>query len=423
MQLYDYNPKKEAFLSLILELYPTDEQKQKIHDYIIATNFVYDYIIKLMDDKYIDYINDESHSKFLSRFDCNKAVVELQKDSKELQNIPQHILTQVFVRAITGYKMYLENLANHPIQHFPNNITNSFSIDLGNSFYIKDNYITLPGFADKSSVGLRVGKIKCQNRGIDSTKINLYNGSIYIDNFGRYYFYATYKVFRQQFNYNKTKCIGIDLGYRLDGSNTIVCSDGTRYNLPDIKHLEARTKYFQSEYEKIVSNRIAKFGENSVDHISNKEKEMLNKFRIAHRKIYDTLDTFYNQSTIDIIKKNPEAIVIEDKFAEDLKIKSKYNLINYGYTSCGKIGEMIIYKALLHYIPIYVADRNFKSSYICSSCFHVNTKDLKQKQIFRCEFCGKIIDRDLNASINLENIYNFRHSFLNYNMFIKDIIM
>ena len=398
MNLYNYDKDNETFLSLILEIYPTVEQKEKINDYIFKTNFVYDIIIDWMDDLYVKYMNDEINTKYLSKFDCDKKILELQEQNPYLQDVPQHILRQVFVRASVAYKRYLEKLSNHPKIHYPNNITNSFSIDLGNSFYIKDSYITLPGFANKSSCGKRVGPIKCQNLGIDSTTTKLYNGSIYIDNFGKYYFYATYKVNRIEFNYPKSKVIGIDLGYRLDGSNTIVCSNGSIYGIPNIQHLVSRVKYFQANQD-------------------------LDKFRIAHRKLYDTLDTFYNQSTINIIKKNPEAIVIEDIFAGELKKGSKYNFIDYGYISSGKIRLMLIYKASLHKIPVYIAHRNFKSSYICSRCYHINSNDLKQKKIFKCEYCGYEIDRDLNASINLSNLYNFRNNFINYNSYIKEIIM
>ena len=409
MALYNFNKDEQAFLSNQIELYPTEEQKNKLQKYIIATNYMFDIIIDWMDNKYINYLNADDQYKFLSMFDCQKMIKELRLKDQFLIDIPLHILEACYNRAIYAFKAFLDKgrRHTHPIKHYPNNIIYSFDIDLNCSFYIKNGYLTLPGFANKSSKGERVGSIKCQNIGLDTSINKIYNGSIFMNNIGRYYFYYTYKVDRTAFNYPKTQPLGIDLGYRLDGSNTIVCSDGSIYKLPDVRHLISRIKYFQSEYESTA----------------NRESENFHKFQLAHKKLFNVLDTFYNQATIDIIKKNPEAIIIEDCFARDLKIRSKNNFINYGVTSSGRIRTMIIYKAFLYRIPVYIANGNFESSYFCSRCYRLSIMDLKQKKIFKCQYCGYEIDRDLNASINLRNLYIFRDQPNILNSYIKEIIM
>ena len=58
------------------------------------------------------------------------------------------------------------------------------------------------------------------------------------------------------------------------------------------------------------------------------------------------------------------------------------------------------YKCKLRGIELIIADRFYPSSKICSQCGDIK-KDLKLKdRVYRCN-CGLIIDRDLNASINL----------------------
>lgn len=48
-------------------------------------------------------------------------------------------------------------------------------------------------------------------------------------------------------------------------------------------------------------------------------------------------------------------------------------------------------------------DRFFPSSKICSSCGNVKS-DLKlSDRTYHCTECGLVIDRDLNASLNLRN--------------------
>jgi putative transposase len=51
---------------------------------------------------------------------------------------------------------------------------------------------------------------------------------------------------------------------------------------------------------------------------------------------------------------------------------------------------------------VVVVDRFYPSSKTCSHCGEIK-KDLKLKdRIFECK-CGFVIDRDINASINLMN--------------------
>lgn len=45
-------------------------------------------------------------------------------------------------------------------------------------------------------------------------------------------------------------------------------------------------------------------------------------------------------------------------------------------------------------------DRYFPSTKTCSSCGHVQEVPLEERT-FRCEECGLVVDRDLNAAYNL----------------------
>ena len=63
--------------------------------------------------------------------------------------------------------------------------------------------------------------------------------------------------------------------------------------------------------------------------------------------------------------------------------------------------RQIEYKAELYGIEVMVADRFYPSSKTCSCCGNVK-KDLKlSDRVYRCDCCGNVIDRDINASINL----------------------
>jgi putative transposase len=48
-----------------------------------------------------------------------------------------------------------------------------------------------------------------------------------------------------------------------------------------------------------------------------------------------------------------------------------------------------------------VADRWFASSKICSGCGHVKSTLGLGERSYRCQLCGLVADRDVNAAVNL----------------------
>ena len=65
--------------------------------------------------------------------------------------------------------------------------------------------------------------------------------------------------------------------------------------------------------------------------------------------------------------------------------------------------RQIKYKCEFNGIEFIQVDRFYPSSKTCSCCGHIK-KDLKlSDRVYVCEECGLVIDRDLNASINLMN--------------------
>ena len=63
--------------------------------------------------------------------------------------------------------------------------------------------------------------------------------------------------------------------------------------------------------------------------------------------------------------------------------------------------RQLTYKCELYGSRLVVVDRWFPSSKTCSNCgTKKETLSLSQR-VFECDHCGFVIDRDLNAAINL----------------------
>ncbi|MEA5546420.1 RNA-guided endonuclease TnpB family protein, partial [Limnoraphis robusta CCNP1324] len=70
-------------------------------------------------------------------------------------------------------------------------------------------------------------------------------------------------------------------------------------------------------------------------------------------------------------------------------------------SALSEIRRQVEYKSEWYGSRVVFADRFYPSTKTCSSCGHVQEMPLKER-VFNCNNCGVSIDRDLNASLNLE---------------------
>jgi putative transposase len=69
--------------------------------------------------------------------------------------------------------------------------------------------------------------------------------------------------------------------------------------------------------------------------------------------------------------------------------------------SFGEFRRQLEYKAAWNGGRVVVADRWFPSSKTCSACGAVKAKLLLSERTYLCDVCGLVLDRDLNAALNL----------------------
>jgi putative transposase len=73
-------------------------------------------------------------------------------------------------------------------------------------------------------------------------------------------------------------------------------------------------------------------------------------------------------------------------------------------TGIGQLRRLLAYKTAWYGSRLVVADPFFPSSKTCSGCGWVKAKLTLAERTFRCEACGLVIDRDLNAARNLAKL-------------------
>jgi putative transposase len=72
-----------------------------------------------------------------------------------------------------------------------------------------------------------------------------------------------------------------------------------------------------------------------------------------------------------------------------------------GDSGFGEFRRQLAFKCQWYGSELVVANRWFPSSKTCSSCGTVKSELGHKERIYRCQSCGLVLDRDLNAAINL----------------------
>ena len=185
---------------------------------------------------------------------------------------------------------------------------------------------------------------------------------------------------------------GVDLGIK----TLATLSNGEKTNSPKpyktYKHkLQRLQRKLSRQYEFAKKNNI-KTG-------TNYEKTKLQIVRL-HQKIAQIRLDSIHQLTNDLVK-NHNRIVIEDLNVSGM---SKNHHLASAILDGGfyEFRRQLEYKCKWNGIELIVADRWFASSKTCSKCGHKQNMPLK-KRVFICEECDLVIDRDVNAAINLNN--------------------
>ena len=112
---------------------------------------------------------------------------------------------------------------------------------------------------------------------------------------------------------------------------------------------------------------------------------------------------YIQQTARKIVNMRPKVIVLEDLNIQGM-MKNRHLARAIAEQNLYLLRMLIERKAKDFGIKIKLANRFFPSSKRCSNCDHVK-KDLKlSERIYKCPECGKVIDRDFNAALNLERL-------------------
>ena len=180
--------------------------------------------------------------------------------------------------------------------------------------------------------------------------------------------------------------VGIDLGL----SSFAVLSDGTALQSP--RALERSLRRLQ---------RTSKAHSRKRKGSNNRRKSAMRLARL-HRRIRNQRRDFLHKATTELAR-TKSVIVVEDLNVRGM-LRNRHLSRHIADAGWSEFRRMLAYKTIWYGSRLLVAPRFFASSKTCSICGAVKEHLALSERIYYCDACGAVLDRDLNAARNLENL-------------------
>ena len=316
-------------------------------------------------------------------------------------DVSNDALKQTIKDTYNAFVRYFKKISKYPKIKTYKDIHKSFYVD---PYKIKftENKVKLEKIANNQKQNRQVlNYIKLAEKKRIPTNIKYYNPRVVYDG-NRFYIVVAVDDINRPVKKNKsinevneTSSIGIDLNI-----NSIVTSVDKRY---DTVNKEIRVKKLNKRLKKIQRKLSKKYL--IKEQTKRKSKKNIIKLKKELRKKYTKLknirDDYQYKVIYDIINNyNPKQIVVEDLDINQMK-ENKNITQSIQITNFRKFIEKT--KEITNKLNITLKEANkyYPSSKLCSGCNN-KKEDLKlSDRIYKCNKCGLIIDRDLNAAINL----------------------
>ena len=364
-------------------LKPNSKQKEILESFFGLSRALYNislYNVKQSKFGIYELKNSNIVPKIPTEFDLNKFLTKLKEEYSYLALLPSDYAQAVMRNLSRGFDNFYRTL-NYPKFKAKKSSTQSFNTYAGSKVRIDGDYIILakPRGSDYTKEDLRIRfkrhKIKYNFEKVTGFTISRENNKYYVS----FTFYTDIE------SKDTSGAVGIDLGIK----DFVICSDGTVY--PNMRFLEKSLRKL-----KISQRRLSKKQKGS----KNREKQRI-KVSKQYKKVKNQRNDYQHKISRELAD-NFNTICLETLNVKNM-VKNKKLAKAISDVSWSSFIIKLEYKIAENQGKIVKIDRFYPSSKTCSNCGNVKDKLLLSERTYHCNECGYIIDRDLNASINILN--------------------
>ena len=378
-----------------IEIKPTREQKNKIHQTIGVSRFIYNFYIAHNKEVY------EREGKFISGMDfskwLNNEYIPNNQDKKWIKDVSSKATKQAIMNADKAFREFFKKSKGFPKfkkkknqdvkAYFPKNNKTDWTLERHRVKIPTLGWVRLKefGYIPINSI-VKSGTV--------SKKADRYYVSILVEE-------KDIEVYKPT-----NEGIGIDLGIK----DFAICSDGAKFKnvnkTSTVKKIEKKLKREQRKlsrkYESLKIRNKKEKGEATHQNI----QTQVSKVQKLHQRLTNIRTDYINKTVSSIVKQKPSYITIEDLNVSGM-MKNKHLSKVVAGQKFFEFRTKLTTKCKENNIELRIVDRFYPSSKTCSSCGEIK-KDLKLKdRVYKCN-CGLTIDRDLNASMNLKNAKKYK---------------
>ena len=341
---------------------PTKSQATLINKHIGSVRFLYNLALETKQSAYASGHN-------LTRYDLQVQLKELKTDLGWLKEVNSQSLQVALMNLDAAYLRFFKGQNAFPV--FKKK-SNRGSFNIPQNVLLEDNKLVIPKFKEGINIVLhRPIKGKIKQATISITPTGKYFVSILCE---------TGEAIKTKAKIRENTTVGIDLGIK----TFIVASDGKEFDNPKfLRKAQSRLKYVQRKYSKYKGKRTKQ------------------KLAILHEKVANQRKDFLHKTSSELIK-NHDSIAIENLQVSNM-LKNHKLAQSIQDAGWGTFTTFLKYKAEWYGKNILEIGTFEPSSKTCSCCGRVNKELMLQDREWTCKSCETLLNRDVNAAINIKN--------------------
>lgn len=376
-------------ISYKYRIYPNKQQEEQLKKTIGCSRLVYNLMLEDRQKLYEKFKNDNISKDEFDELNRKITPASYKKEYEFLKEVDSLSLAWSWTNLNSAFSNFFKGLKTSKNIGYPKfkskkKSKHSFTTsNVNNNIVVENSYIKLPKTTPIKIVLHRpyIGNIK--NVTIEHNRANQWFVSIVTDDKNTYHKEKT------------NKSIGLDLGL----THFLTDSNGNKIENPRVgKKLSKKLSDNQRKLSK--RQNVALKQKRKLEDSKNYQKQKIKVARI-HQKIKNKRKDFLHKLSTNIVNEN-DLIAIEDLAVKNM-IKN-HNLANaISDVSWSMFVEMLSYKCERYEKQLVKIDRFFASSQICNVCSTNNGKKELHVREWTCTNCSSVLDRDINAALNILN--------------------